>query len=62
MTEHWLLVCLCQVLKGDQEVGCATENQDRWILLFTKDPVIPDLFQSVGSGGDKGENNLQLSR
>ena len=60
-----LLVCLCKVLKGGQEVGSVNKNQDGWIMLFTKDPATSDLFKlvpSTGCGDDKGEKNPQLNR
>jgi len=60
-----LLVCLCKVLKGDQEVGGDSKSQDRWIVLLTRDPSVSDLFKLVPdtvSADDKGLKHPQLNR
>jgi len=57
--------CLCKVLKGGQEVGGDNKSQDRWIVLFTRDPSVSDLFKLVPnavSADDKGEKHPQLNR
>ena len=57
-------ICLCKVMKGDQEVGGVIKNQDGWFMLFSRDPVATDMYKLVPSTGlgDKAENNLLLNR
>jgi len=65
VNRHSLIVCLCKVLKGDQEVGGDNKSQDRLIVLFTRDPTVSDLFKLVPdtvSTNDKGEKHPQLNR
>jgi len=69
ISQHlYLTYCLCvlhKVLKGDEDVDTVEKNQDRWIVLFTRDPTVSDLFTLVpdaGFSGDKGEKNPQLNR
>ena len=54
---------MSQVLKGGQEVGDG--NQDGWIMLFTRDAAVTDMFKlvpNICSTDDKEEKNLYINR